>query len=391
MSQVLVEPTVVSPDTIGTPIREPDGTILEPITDVELSEIKSDYEDADVEVRDISYYQSYQWDGTKSVYVGIDWDVFASKVHYVIIKASEYTWYDKAFGEHVYMASAYGMPYGAYHFLRLRRPLSNAREQARQFFKVLSDPIGNYVPLDHILTDMYGNKELYLDCETHDEDFSRDEVEDYINIFDAELVKLSGSGINIYTSPGWWDNYVYISDIPRRSRLWVANWGVDSPNCPYDWNRLYGRMDGRKIIKSAWQNNPDMVRFWQYSQRGDGHAHGCTTKGLDMNRFNGSLADFNRLYKTALVPIGEVPPDPPIPPSAKKVEVAYLDNDERLNIREQVWGTVVGKARNGYVFDVVGTGKDADGRLWYKVNVEGSTGYFKPFWLAGWYAVDYTA
>lgn len=64
--------------------------------------------------------------------------------------------------------------------------------------------------------------------------------------------------------------------------MWVANWGPSSPSVLLPWG------------EGNWS-------FWQYTATEDGIAYGCESKAVDMNKFNGNVA---QLYTRAgLAPI----------------------------------------------------------------------------------------
>jgi lysozyme len=56
--------------------------------------------------------------------------------------------------------------------------------------------------------------------------------------------------------------------------LWIANYGVTKPNT------------------GAWRT----WKFWQFTDREDGRAHGVESKQIDANWYNGSLSDMQMYY-----------------------------------------------------------------------------------------------
>ena len=102
----------------------------------------------------------------------------------------------------------------------------------------------------------------------------------WIKNFVTELEQKCARESMIYSSPGWWNANVARNAWAQNKKLWVAHWTTASaPIIPYDWSN-YGK---------TW-------RFWQHSadNNGLGRYYGSLDGDLDMdlNRYNGSLADF---------------------------------------------------------------------------------------------------
>lgn len=74
----------------------------------------------------------------------------------------------------------------------------------------------------------------------------------------------------IYTSPSYWREYGSTSAMWSRYPLWIAHYGVAKPTIPFPWLTHH---------------------IWQYTATGDGIAYGCEAKELDLNYYNGSIAD----------------------------------------------------------------------------------------------------
>lgn len=115
-----------------------------------------------------------------------------------------------------------------------------------------------------------------------------------------------------YSSAGWWNSKVARSTYFNSRRKWVANWTLgDKPYMPIDW--------------TFWNH-------WQWSADGNGLAkvYGMIKDGdndMDLDRYNGTVEEFNSHYGTHILPIGEVPP-----PSEQNFKMIVIVDD--LNVRD---------------------------------------------------------
>jgi hypothetical protein len=141
-----------------------------------------------------------------------------------------------------------------------------------------------------------------VDCELDYDLITKMQMVDRISKFLAEFKRLSGRDCGIYTRKSWWDAEVAPppgnTDIPRGCPLWVANYTTAAkPAIPFDWAKRYG---------------PDAWVFWQYSADGNdqGFRFGAASDDIDINRFNGSIATFNSVFKTNIKPLITPPPVP---------------------------------------------------------------------------------
>ncbi|MCU1277880.1 MAG: Lyzozyme (1,4-beta-N-acetylmuramidase) [bacterium] len=178
----------------------------------------------------------------------INWAaVKASGRQFAFIRVSDGTYQDPKFATNWAGAKAAGVLRGAY-----------------QFFRASDDPIAI---ADQFLARMgtLGNGDLppVLDVEVTDGQ-SAATIRSRMEAWLAHVEQKTGRVPFIYVSPGFWPNV----GSPNEShyRLWVANWQVNCPNTPTGW--------------SSWQ-------MWQYADNG-------TVSGIsgavDLDRFNGTLA-----------------------------------------------------------------------------------------------------
>jgi len=201
---------------------------------------------------DISFYQ---------VPSAINYDLLASQVSGVILRAAYSNYKDTAFERHYSELTARGVPLGAYHYI-----IGSAGIIAQSnAFNAITDGkefrLGRWIDVE----DTRSGTRLY-----------RNNVLDY-----AALQPDMG----IYTSKGAWNAIMggaYLTD----RKLWVAHYTTASqPLLPTGWN-------------SWW--------LWQHTSTGRlaGYAG-----NLDTNRFNGDDADFAEWVGD--LPIPEPPPEPP--------------------------------------------------------------------------------
>lgn len=115
----------------------------------------------------------------------------------------------------------------------------------------------------------------------------------------------------IYTRANWWNSNTYRMDWPKTLLLWTAHYnsGITEPLIPDDWGKVA---------------NPRTWTFWQWSADGNGKGalHGVESYSIDLDRYNGSIAQFNNRFKTDIKPLGEVTPPPP-PPSTDPIKPLY--------------------------------------------------------------------
>lgn len=174
----------------------------------------------------------------------------------------------------------------------------------------------------------------------------------WLKTVDVKIRELTGKKPMIYTSGGFWNSMVARSDYWRGRRLWVANWTTAStPYMPLDWD--------------GWLH-------WQWSADGNrlAHDYGMIAVGdydIDLDRYNGTCAQFNAQYGTHIEPIGGTP----VPPPPVVVPEKVIVNVSGLNIRHvpdaSSTTTVCATTTYGKVLYPEAIEKDNDGREWYKL------------------------
>lgn len=108
----------------------------------------------------------------------------------------------------------------------------------------------------------------------------------------------------IYTRATWWNEKTSRTDWPKQCKLWTAHYTTAAqPAIPDDW--------GKVAVPRTWT-------FWQYSANGNGKGDEYGVDGsydIDLNRFNGTLEQFEDMFGVSIEkPDPEPPPDPePVP------------------------------------------------------------------------------
>ena len=158
-------------------------------------------------ILDISYWQSP---------AKINYDLLASQVSGVILRAAYSIWKDTAFDRHYAEFTARGVPCGAYHYI-----IGNAEIKAQ------ADAFNIAV----------GLKDMRLGCWIDVED-TRPNTKLYRqNVLDYAALQ---PDMGIYTSKGAWATImggVYLND----RKLWVAAYGYTKPPMPTGWRRRWRR------------------------------------------------------------------------------------------------------------------------------------------------------
>lgn len=180
--------------------------------------------------------------------------VAAHGISFAFMKASEGVYFtDHTFARNWVNARAAGLVRGAYHFARPSK--SNPKAEAAYFLSVVENA-GGLEPGDLLVLDM--------------EDAGVPEDKDLTNlvlIFLLEVEAVTGVAPLVYS--GWWYLEPHIPDI--------------------------GRLDGYKLWLASYGDiEPRGATIWQYTDRGRVNGiHG----NVDMNRFDGSVADLQALGK----------------------------------------------------------------------------------------------
>lgn len=151
---------------------------------------------------------------------------------------------------------------------------------------------------------------------------------------DTRLTNLTGRKAMFYTAKYFWEARVARSTYFQGRLLWTAHWTTAStPLIPKDF--------------LSW-------RHWQHSADGNGKAkeYGMVKDGdydMDLNRYNGTVQQFNTQYGTHIQP-----PEPP-PPSTK-TQFVVISNELNIRSAPSINAPVIGKLYKGNPVDVLDAG-----------------------------------
>jgi lysozyme len=203
----------------------------------------------------------------------------AAGAKFVFIKVSERGGMDEDFKLNWKNAKAAGLPHGGYHFLRWD---ISGLLQARIFCALLEGDPGELPPV--------------CDFEAPIKDGKYPSNAMLAQFLEA-VESISGKKPMIYTSPGYWNSYGKNKTTGRFDAawsyysLWIAHYtNAAAPQIPEPW----------KTANVPWS-------FWQYTPTGDGLKFGAESKGIDLNWFNGTQEELDKLS-------GKVGANPPISP-----------------------------------------------------------------------------
>jgi len=219
---------------------------------------------------DISHHQDF--DHTSQV---VDFlKAKSAGASFVIMKASEGLVTDRAFVRHWQNSGNAGILRGTYHFLNFKHKPSNksanqwASDQAVYYWNIVKNLRLDFPPVCDF--EQTGN----LQPST---------IRPALKNFLESFFSLSGKRCMIYTRKSFWSVYGSSDQYWAQYPLWVALY----PKQPLPAN------PGLFSPFTKWT-------FWQYTSKGDGLKYGCESGDVDLDFFNGTVAD---LYAYANVPI----------------------------------------------------------------------------------------
>lgn len=191
-------------------------------------------------INDISFWQD-----------SCDFEIMKTKSQGVILRAGQGTWIDRRFLSFREGAKRSNFPFGNYWYYDND---VHPKRQAERWSEIIGSDHG------------------VLGCWLDLEDSNFGQYKSYKNWWDcvAYFKQLQPNAVlGIYTRASYFDDPFF--DVPllhafRNLPLWVAHYGVNKPALPKGWN--------------------DWL-IWQYSENGDGHAHGVNSWRIDMNWYKG--------------------------------------------------------------------------------------------------------
>lgn len=274
-----------------------------------------------------------RWNGT------MNFSVTKTKCQYVIMRAGYGAqWQDGSLEVFYQGAKAQDMPVGFYWYCRdYEDPYTTA------------DSFASIVQAHQVQLD------VVLDIETSTLNNPTAEL-NWILACDGRFRNKTGRVPMIYTSKGFWDTGVARSGNWASRRLWDANWTIrDYPAVPLDWNFKQGD-------------------HWQWSADGNRKAAEYGSTGgdadMDLDRYYGTVEQFNIAYGTHIKHMGEPPPPPPPPGQCPE---NILINIGELAIHDTPFpyqNNIVGHAlinTTWHPYEEV----TANGVTWYRVTKDG--------------------
>lgn len=171
-----------------------------------------------------------------------------------------------------------GMVRGAYHYFVPRSNMPANKTQAEFFWRHLEADPGELPPV--------------VDLET-DGGLNKVDLEGALNKFVTRIQELSGQKPIIYSRKSFMDIELPLTDWLWKYPLWVANYtSAVEP-----------------LMPAEWTNHNQDWQFWQWSADGNGKGfeYGAQSDDIDLDRYNGTVVQFNNEFGTN---IGVITPEP---------------------------------------------------------------------------------
>lgn len=216
-----------------------------------------------------------------------------------------------------------GIPYSGYW---AARPEGDWRKAAASFIGVIETFNGQLSPV--------------IDME-RDGGLGKTALESWLYKFLNTVEQTTGRVVEIYTRANWFNRYMPLTNWAWRKPLWVANYTTAAqPTLPLEWTN-HGR---------TWT-------FWQYSadENNLGSVYGAQSDAIDLNRYAGSVAEFNLAFGTNIQPLpGDV--IPPMPPARVPLKLVRVIAANLLNVRAQptTAGADIGDLKRDSIVPVYG-------------------------------------
>ena len=228
----------------------------------------------------------------------MDFSITKTKCQFVIVRLGYGNqWKDSRCDQYRQDLIANDIPYGVYWYCR---PGEDANAHAESFARIASE-----YPYQLGTEEDYEQTTIGLT-----------DTLDWIIACDTRLKQILNRMTSAYSNANFWNTRVapnnYFTD-----EQWVANWTTaQSPYMPRNW---------------TWKKGCK----WQHSADGNGKAreYGMVRDGdndMDLDRWYGTVNEFNTRYGTHILPIGQVPLPPIPPPSEDFIMKCIVDN---LNVR----------------------------------------------------------
>lgn len=205
------------------------------------------------EIPDVSF-----WQDDPTTPLGIDFAKMKTQTPAVIIRAGQNLWEDNEFKISWANAKEVGLLRGSYWFYDSR---VNPKRQAELWVDILG----------------YDTGEMEMWCDFEDRYGGKfGGQKNWYDFMERIKAFLPHKQLGVYTGYYYWLEHVtsinkYFAQYP----LWIAWYNPETPKIPNIWE--------------------DWL-YWQYTDNGDGYKYGVESKNIDLNRFNGTEADFYKRY-----------------------------------------------------------------------------------------------
>jgi lysozyme len=246
-----------------------------------------------------------EWDNDVSTPQNVNFQkALANGITFSYIKASQ-NYADRDFLINWNNAKQAGMPRGAYHFLDWRTSELN---QAKLFVGLLGNDPGELPPV--------------VDFEMQDGAPEKAVCQGKLWNFVQYVEQAIGKKPMIYTGYFYWLEHTDANAGWEKYKLWLA-WYADETviKVPPPWKK--------------WT-------FWQYTCQGDGIKYGAESKSLDMNVFNGTVAELKAFIGNS-TPL----PDPPIPVPDPNTQAATCNPNVRSFADSSSPANIIGMLTKG--------------------------------------------
>lgn len=193
-------------------------------------------------VNDISFWQK-----------DADFGVMRLKSDGVILRAGQGSWRDTKYSTFKADAKAAGMPYGNYFYYDNRY---EPKRQAENWARIIDGDegsLGSWLDLEDSNYGAFSGYKNWWDCAAYFKQIKPDAV------------------LGIYTRASYFNDPTFsvpVNHAFRNLPLWVAQYKTNKPDLPKGW--------------TDWL-------MWQFTDEGDGYAHGVGSKEIDMNYRKGEV------------------------------------------------------------------------------------------------------
>jgi GH25 family lysozyme M1 (1,4-beta-N-acetylmuramidase) len=236
----------------------------------------------------------------------VDWNLIKnSDYKFGIAKTSEATWEDMSWKSHNAGMKSINLPDGGFHFYR---PKVDPINQANFFYGLAKDTR---------IRPSIDFEVWYEEDEEYYKSTNRDIIIKNIQSILNTTQSLFNKVPMIYTSYGFWNEFIGKTDWVKNYPLWVANYNVLTPTLPWGWDKFI---------------------FWQYTDR----EIITGIKGqTDLNYFYGSEEDLKIFMGETTIPT----PNPVTVPVISKCKVTT--GSLKIRSLPSISSSVVGWLYNG--------------------------------------------